>query len=79
MIRTAMRERGAELIAGGCPYAVFVVPLLVEKGSWRDNVDRVLLIDCSEATQMRACAPAPISMRNWREASSPRRRLARSD
>ena len=52
MIRTAMRERGAELIAGGCPYAVFVVPLLVETGSWRGNVDRVLLIDCSQATQI---------------------------
>ena len=61
MIRTAMRERGAELIAGGCPYAVFVVPLLVEKGSWRDNVDRVLLIDCSEATQIaRVCARTDI-------------------
>jgi dephospho-CoA kinase len=52
MIRIAMRERGAELIAGGCPYAVFVVPLLVETGSWRGNVDRVLLIDCSQATQI---------------------------
>jgi len=33
------------------------VPLLVETGSWRGNVDRVLLIDCSEATQIaRVCA-----------------------
>ena len=57
MIRAVMRERGAELIAGGSPYVVYVVPLLVETGNWRGNVDRVLLIDCSEATQMaRVCA-----------------------
>jgi len=79
MIRTAMRERGAELIAGGCPYAVFVVPLLVETGSWRGSVDRVLLIDCSEATQIaRVCAPDPASTNKWRKKSSHRRRLARS-
>lgn len=57
MIRAAMRERGAALIADGCPYIVFVVPLLVETGNWRSHVDRVLLIDCSEATQIaRVCA-----------------------
>ena len=57
MIRNAMRERAAVLGAGGCPYVIFVVPLLVETGSWRVSVDRVLLIDCSEATQIdRVCA-----------------------
>ncbi len=52
MIRASMRERAAALMAGGCPYVVFVVPLLVEAGNWRSNVDRVLLVDCSEATQI---------------------------
>ncbi len=52
MIRTAMRDRAAVLVAGGCRYVVFVVPLLVESGNWRGNVNRVLLVDCSEATQM---------------------------
>lgn len=57
MIRAAMRERAAELIERGSPYIVFVVPLLVETGGWRSNVNRVLLIDCSEATQIaRVCA-----------------------
>jgi dephospho-CoA kinase len=52
MIRAAMRERAAALVAAGCPYVVFVVPLLVETGNWRSYVNRVLLVDCSEATQV---------------------------
>jgi dephospho-CoA kinase len=31
---------------------VFDVPLLVESGRWRGRVDRVLVVDCSEQTQM---------------------------
>lgn len=31
---------------------VYDVPLLVESGRWRDRVDRVLVVDCSEATQV---------------------------
>lgn len=31
---------------------VFDVPLLVESGRWREQVDRVLLVDCAEATQV---------------------------
>lgn len=33
-------------------YPIFVVPLLVESGSWVQRVSRVLVIDCSEATQL---------------------------
>ena len=33
-------------------YQVFVVPLLVESGRWRDRVDRICVVDCDEATQM---------------------------
>ncbi|HJV94415.1 MAG TPA: dephospho-CoA kinase, partial [Albitalea sp.] len=35
-----------------CPVKVFDVPLLVESGRWRGRVDRVLVVDCSEATQV---------------------------
>jgi len=52
MVRTGMRERAADELAGGLPYVVFVVPLLVETDSWRAYVDRVLLVDCSKATQV---------------------------
>ena len=33
------------------PALVFDVPLLVESGRWRARVDRVLVVDCREATQ----------------------------
>ena len=33
-------------------YTIFVVPLLVESGSWKLRVSRVLVIDCSEQTQL---------------------------
>lgn len=52
MIRTAMREASARLISDGVAYVVQVVPLLVEGKRWRDYADRILLIDCSEATQL---------------------------
>jgi dephospho-CoA kinase len=31
---------------------VFDVPLLVESGRWREQVDKVLVVDCYEATQV---------------------------
>lgn len=40
----------AERVSGS--YLVFVVPLLVESGRWKDTVDRVLVVDCSEALQI---------------------------
>jgi len=41
----------AAAIATG-PYLIFVVPLLVESGRWRQRVDRILVVDCSEALQL---------------------------
>lgn len=38
--------------ARGC-YLVFVVPLLVESGRWRDRVDRICVVDCDTETQFR--------------------------
>lgn len=49
MIRTATAS--AALAATG-PYTIFVVPLLVESGTWRARVQRILAIDCREATQI---------------------------
>jgi dephospho-CoA kinase len=43
-------EAAAQAATG--PYLVFVVPLLVESGNWRERVDRVLVIDCAESTQL---------------------------
>lgn len=42
-------ERQAQQARG--QYLVFVVPLLVESGRWRDRVDRICVVDCDEDTQ----------------------------
>jgi dephospho-CoA kinase len=42
--------RQAAQAASAC--IVFDVPLLVESGRWRQRVDQVLVVDCSEATQV---------------------------
>jgi dephospho-CoA kinase len=34
------------------PYVIVVVPLLVESGTWKTRVDRVLTVDCSVETQI---------------------------
>ena len=41
----------AALLATG-PYVIFVVPLLIESGTWRARVARVLAIDCPEEMQV---------------------------
>jgi dephospho-CoA kinase len=33
-------------------YVIFVVPLLVESGRWKDRVDRILVVDCSDTLQI---------------------------
>jgi len=39
--------------ARAAPAVVFDVPLLVESGRWRERVDKVLVVDCLEDTQVR--------------------------
>ena len=39
-------------VAAGWTCVVFDVPLLVESGRWRQQLDRVLVIDCTVATQV---------------------------
>lgn len=46
----AQTEQAAESAQG--PYLVFVVPLLVESGRWKERVDRVLVVDCPESLQV---------------------------
>ncbi len=41
----------AAAIATG-DYVIFVVPLLIESGNWRERVTRVLAIDCPEEVQV---------------------------
>ena len=47
---TVRQVRTAE--SAGARYIVFDVPLLVESGRWRDQVDQVLVVDCTEERQI---------------------------
>lgn len=38
--------------AARAPYVILAVPLLVESGSYRERVQRVLVVDCPEAVQV---------------------------
>jgi dephospho-CoA kinase len=44
-------EEAARQASGN--YPIFVVPLLVESGTWKDRVSRVLVVDCPEELQIR--------------------------
>lgn len=48
-IRQGVEQKLATLTA---PYALIVIPLLVETGGYRDVLNRVLVVDCPEAVQI---------------------------
>jgi len=45
-------EADRECAAASSPYVIIDVPLLVESGAYRERVQRVLVVDCSEGTQI---------------------------
>lgn len=45
-------ESAARCAASTAPYVLLDVPLLVESGSFRERVDRILVVDCAEAIQV---------------------------
>ena len=45
------QEMQRQLDALDTPYAILAIPLLLEKG-WQNELDRVLVVDCSEAQQL---------------------------
>ena len=46
-----LRQYG-QAVSAGSVCVVFDVPLLVESGRWRQQLDQVLVVDCSQATQV---------------------------
>jgi dephospho-CoA kinase len=53
LLHPMIREESARRIAAATgPYVVHVVPLLVESPDYRKRVDRVLVVDCPEQTQI---------------------------
>ncbi len=65
-------EARRQAAAAGARPVVFDVPLLAESDPWRARVDRVLVIDCAEATQVTRVARRP----GWTEDDA-RRVIAR--
>jgi dephospho-CoA kinase len=49
LIRSESRRR---IEASSAPYVLLVVPLLIETGGYKDEVDRILVVDCDESTQV---------------------------
>ena len=53
LLHPMIRAESARRVAAAAgPYAVLVVPLLVESAGYRERVNRVLVIDCPEAVQI---------------------------
>jgi dephospho-CoA kinase len=50
LIRTYMEHQAKDVVF---PYLIMAIPLLIESGSPRDRVDRILVIDVDDSTQMR--------------------------
>lgn len=48
----AESERQLMANPAGSPYAILMVPLLVEAGDYRKRVDRIAVVDCAESTQI---------------------------
>jgi len=53
ILHPMIREESERRLAGAdSPYAILMVPLLVESGSYRERVDRVAVVDCDVETQI---------------------------
>jgi dephospho-CoA kinase len=61
LIRAEVERRLAGIDA---PYVLIVIPLLLETGAYDDVLDRVLVVDCSEETQVQRA----LARGGWSEA-----------
>lgn len=52
LVRLETERQTETAVAEGKRCLVFDVPLLVETGNWRPLLDKVIVVDCSEATQL---------------------------
>jgi dephospho-CoA kinase len=52
LIKEETAKQAFELAKSGVPYLVFVVPLLIESGSWIKLIDYLVVVDCPEETQI---------------------------
>jgi dephospho-CoA kinase len=52
LIQEETAQQAFQLAKSGVPYLVFVVPLLIESGSWIKLIDYLVAVDCPESTQI---------------------------
>ena len=52
LIHQEASKQAKQLVAKGVPYLIFVVPLLVESGSWQGLIDYLVVVDCPEELQI---------------------------
>ena len=52
LVKQSIDQQAQSAMAAGARVLVFDIPLLVESGRWRSQVDGVLVIDCSHETQI---------------------------
>jgi dephospho-CoA kinase len=52
LIRYETIQQAFQQAQRGMPYLVFVVPLLLESGTWLDLIDRLVVVDCPVETQI---------------------------
>lgn len=84
LVGQAIAEQQRQLTQAGKQCLVFDIPLLVESGHWRKTLDRVLVVDCSEQTQVqrvsaRSALPATEVQKIIAAQASRTQRLAAAD
>jgi dephospho-CoA kinase len=52
LIKQETIKLAKQLAEDGFPYLVFVVPLLVESGNWKGQIDHLIVVDCPEEHQI---------------------------
>ncbi len=52
LVGSAIAEQARQANVAGASCVVFDIPLLVESHHWRATLDRILVVDCTEGTQI---------------------------
>jgi dephospho-CoA kinase len=53
MITGAIQDQQARIRLKNSFFVIIEIPLLIESNYWRSHIDRVLVVDCDESTQIR--------------------------
>ena len=52
LIQQKTIQKALDLAKNGAPYLIFVVPLLIESGTWEHLIDYLVVVDCPVETQI---------------------------